>query len=138
MTFAQYHDYCAAWDNLPNGLCYFSGDFINLFQCSSLLITDSGSFIYEWLPSGHPCIYLGNPRRTPEDFMDSFEKGAKKILSTYYMCWNWEEICCQFNNLLRFGLDPMAEKRRKLIPEIFPRLGEASQYIVDYLKAVLV
>lgn len=137
MTLAQYHDYCAAWDNLPNGLCFFSGDVIKLFQESSLLITDSGSFIYEWLPSGQPCIYLGNPRRTPAEFMDSFETGAKKILATYYMSWNWEEICQWFNNLLRFGIDPLAEKRRKLIPEIFPRLGEASQYIVDYLKTVL-
>lgn len=137
MTLRQFHDYCEEWNSLPNGFTYYSGDIINLFRNSSLMIMDSGSFIYEWLPSGNPCIYLGNPRRDSEDFINSFVPGARKILNSYYLCWNWDEIIIQFNNLMCLGYDPKAERRRRLSMEIFPNLGEASRRIIEYLKMAL-
>lgn len=137
MSRAQYRAYVAEWNSLPNGLFVFDGDYIDLFRKSSLLITDSASFILEWLPSGHPCLYLANPRRSEADFLASFEPPARRALLTYTLCWNQAEIDACFTRLLRDGTDPGREARAALSRELFPRLGHAAQYIVDYLATVL-
>ena len=137
MSLERYRAYVAEWDSLPNGLHVFDGDYIDLFRKSSLLITDSASFILEWLPSGHPCLYLGNPRRTEADFLAGFEPPARRVLRRYSLCWNTTEIDACFARLLRDGNDPQREARAALTRELFPNLGRAARSIVNYLEILL-
>jgi hypothetical protein len=52
--------YYKAWDNLPNASLYEGGDYLNLFATSDTMITDSVSFLSEYLYSGNPGLFLTN------------------------------------------------------------------------------
>ena len=113
------------------------GEYIDLFRKSDLMITDSGSFILEWLPTEHPCMYLVNPRRNPKTYLDGFSTTARKALEKYYLCYNKKDIEKYFSLLMFDKQDPMKDERIKLKDEIFINIGSAGQKIVDYLTTLL-
>lgn len=137
MTQEEYLNYFDAWNNLPNGLCVTSGDYINLFRKSSLLITDCCSFISEYLPSKNPCIYLVNPERDKDTYMQSFSCIGKNILDTYYLAYNEQEIQTYFENIIQNNADPKKYDRIKILEENFINIGSAGKFITEYLKNLL-
>lgn len=134
----KYRAWVNEWNELPNGLYVFDDSYIELFRKSDLLITDSGSFIFEWLPTGKPCMYLVNPRRNSDTFLEGFSIQARKILQSYYLCHDEEEITDTFHKLMHIGEDPLKNARYVIEKEIFPEIGTASSKIVDYLEHRLV
>lgn len=137
MTSEEYQNYIHEWDSQPNGMYIFDGEYIDLFRKSDLMITDSGSFILEWLPTEHPCMYLVNPRRNPKTYLDGFSTTARKALEKYYLCYNKKDIEKYFSLLMFDKQDPMKDERIKLKDEIFINIGSAGQKIVDYLTTLL-
>ena len=99
------------------------------------MITDCGSFIGEYFPSGKPCIYLFNPRK--ECQWDAYTPLARRILDTYYIANSMAELKKYVGQLLIDMSDEKLEKRKKLIYEEFPDIGNAGQMIVNYLQDVL-
>lgn len=138
MTSEEYQNYIHEWDSQPNGIYIFDGEYIDLFRKSDLMITDSGSFILEWLPTEHPCMYLVNPRRNSETYLEGFSITARKALEKYYLCHNKSEIKKYFSMIMLEKDDPQKEERIKLKDEIFINIGSASKNIVDYLEKVLI
>lgn len=137
MTAEKYDLYIQEWNSQANGLCLFDGDYIELFKQSSLLITDSGSFIGEWLPSGNPCMYLVNPRRNPKRYMEGFSLMGRKILEQYYLCYTKEDIANYFHILMEEKNDKKKDARMQLQSEIFINIGCAGSKIVEYLHHYL-
>ena len=137
MTAEEYDVYIQEWDNQPNGLYLFDGDYIELFKLSSLLITDSGSFIGEWLPSGNPCLYLVNPRRNPKRYMEGFSFLGRRMLEQYYLCYTKEDIASYFHILMEEQRDEKKASRVQLQSEIFINIGCAGSKIVEYLHHYL-
>lgn len=137
MTPEKYDDYISEWESLPNGAHIFDDTYIDLFRKSDLLITDSGSFIFEWLPTGKPCLYLVNPRRDSDTFLDGFSILAREIMRTYYLCKNKEDVLNWINILLHENNDPKKYARLDTARKIFPDIGNASAKIVQYLKKIL-
>ena len=137
MTYEQYNDYINEWNSQPNGYYEFGGEYIDIFKKSSLMITDSESFIAEYLPSNNPCMYLVKPSRNQATYMDGFSLAARKILEKYYLCHNQEEIEKYFKMIMLEKNDPMKDERIKLKDEIFVNLGCAGQKIVNYLTEIL-
>ncbi len=137
MSHKEFENYINKWESHPNGYYEMGGEYIDLFRKSSLLIQDSESFIAEYLPSGNPCMYLVKPSREQETYMDGFSLSARKILNTYYLCYNQEEIEKYFNMIMFDKNDPMKEERQKVKDEIFINIGSAGQKIVDYLEELL-
>lgn len=133
----EYESYYEQWNSLDNGLCITDGDYIDLFRKSSLLITDCASFIGEYLPSGNPVIYLVNPERDQNTYFESFSNMGKKILVTYYLAHNEDEIQMYFDNIIENNVDPKKEERKKLSEEIFFNVGFAGKYITNYLEKIL-
>ena len=135
MSAAQYQQYLDDWRHLPNGLVV-TDEYIDLFRHSDLLITDSGSFIGEWLPTKKPCLYLVNPERDQATYLDGFSPFAQKILHTYYLCHNWEELTTHFNNILVQKIDPYQDARLKVLENNFINFGHAGEFIVNYLENI--
>lgn len=137
MTTAEYERYIFDWNNLPNGIVIQTGDYIDLFRRSDLMIMDCGSFIGEWLPTGKPCMYLINPERDKTTYMDGFSLLCQKILSKYYLCHNTDEISRFFDLIINQHQDPLKEDRQKLIESVFINIGTAGEYIMKYLENIL-
>lgn len=135
MTPEEYDQYLEKWCSYPNGFYVHDGEYIDLFKASSLLITDSGSFINEYLPSGHPCIYLLNPENPQE--MDNFTTSAQKILRTYYCCSNWEEAEKAFRNIIEKHEDPKRQARLNVAEIELHNIGGASKRIVEHIEHCL-
>ena len=137
MSAQEYQNYINEWDSQANGLYIYDGEYIDLFRKSDLLIQDSGSFIGEWLPTGKPCIYLVNPERNQDTYMDGFSNIGRKILKKYYLAHDKEEIDKYFNMIMFEKQDPMKAERIKLKDEIFINIGCSGQKIVEYLTEIL-
>lgn len=131
-TYEDYLDYIKEWEELPNGICVLQGDYIKFFKESSCMITDCGSFIGEYLPSLHPCIYLFNPRKKKQE--EVYTPLAKKILTTYYIAKTEEELKEYFFTVVFEHKDPKKKARQELLKEEFGNIGHAGEYICDYLR----
>lgn len=135
LTPDEYDAYVAEWDNSPNGICIEDGEYIDLFKASTCLITDCGSFVAEWLPSGNPCIYILNPEKEqPLDFYSTF---GRRVVESYYCCSDWETIEQTFKKVVLEGEDPNKELRAQIVKESYLNVGVAGQYICDYLERQL-
>ena len=132
----EYESYYEQWNSLDNALCITDGDYIDLFRISSLLITDCGSFVGEYLPSGNPVIYLINPERDQNTYFESFSNMGKKILVTYYLAHNEDEIQMYFDNIIKNNVDPKKEERQELCNKVFINIGSSGKYITDYLTKI--
>lgn len=133
----EYNDYIHKWNSFPNAISYFDGDYINLFKISDLLITDSASFIVEWLPSKQPCMYLVNPERDRDTYLEYFSRLARTILEKYYLCYDEQNIAQYFRQIIFDKYDPLREERIKLIDTLFINIGTAGKKIVEYLTRIL-
>ena len=137
MDIEYYENYIKEWDNSNNGIYISDGGYIDLFRKSSCLITDSGSFIAEYLPSENPCIYLINPEK--ENLIENtFNDFAKPIVNSYYLCYNEEDINKYFNEIIINENDYMKDKRLNLIKDSFINIGSAGKIITEYLSDIFV
>ena len=133
MDINYYENYIKEWDNAPNGIYINDGEYIDLFRKSSCLITDSGSFIAEYLASENPCIYLVNPKE--DNLLEKvFSEDTLKILNSYYLAYNQTEIDNYFNEVIINGNDTKKNDRLKQIKNTFINIGSAGKYIKDYIK----
>lgn len=132
MTPEEYDMYIKEWESLPNGILIDDGEYIGLFCASTCLITDCGSFIAEYLPSGHPCIYLLNPEKEfPLDFYSEF---GRKVVESYYCCSDWESIEEYFKQVVLEGKDPNKEQRQQIVKESYLNIGTAGEFICEYIE----
>ena len=137
MDIEYYENYIKEWDNSNNGIYISDGEYIDLFRKSSCLITDSGSFIAEYLPSENPCIYLINPEK--ENLIENtFNDFAKPIVNSYYLCYNEKDINKYFNEIIINENDYMKDKRLNLIKDSFINIGSAGKIITEYLSDIFV
>lgn len=137
MTHEQFSNFCEKWNSMPNGLYFSDENFIDLFRRSDLLITDSGSFIFYWLPTKKPCMYLVNPQIGKENFLMGYTTLARRILEAYYHCYDLEDIEKDFEKFREGKLTIDKKLYDSLLKNLFPFRGSASKRIVHYIKDVL-
>lgn len=83
MTEEEVNRYYSGWGKL--GIKYESGDYLELFGKSKLMITDCGSFLGEYFGTGKPLIHLMSEKSV-------FKNSENPILRTYYRANNLEEL----------------------------------------------
>lgn len=120
--------YIKQWEDI--GQIYLDGGYINIFKTSNLLITDCGSFLTEYLPSGNPVIHLisNKPWATPQSFINSFSA------TYYYKAETKEKLLMMLNSLVILREDPLKNQRIAFAKKI--PLG-ASFKILKYLESIL-
>jgi glycosyltransferase involved in cell wall biosynthesis len=131
MTRQEYEEYECSWRNLSNAIVFDKGGYFDLFVGSDVLITDSGSFLGEYFPTGNPIIWLAakNPAV-------SLNKVGKALATTFYRVSNERELRETFESVVVSGVDPKKEARLNLIEDLFP--GEkksASSRVIDCLRS---
>ncbi len=132
MTKEEYAQYEESWDKLENTRTYLQGTYFDVFKSSDVLITDSSSFLGEYMPTGNPVIWLiaENPNVIPNDV-------GKKITDTYYQARNLQELEQHFTDVVLNGNDYLKEKRLAVMHELFPKTESASQKVKKHLEKAL-
>jgi hypothetical protein len=131
MTRQQYQDYERAWEALPNATVYDSGDYFDIFRSSDAMITDCGSFLAEYLPTGKPLIWL----------VSEYSIGLNRIGDTlepaFYRADDIVAFERAFDEVIRSGHDPLRDVRASKVPLLFPA-GErpSSTAVVEHLRSV--
>jgi len=103
-----------------------SGEYVDTFLSSDILISDVSSMILEYFITGKPIIYLHR--------LDVFNDLGRVLSEGMYWVRNEDELNTTLNMLLS-GEDRLKEKREKIIKEIFycPVEGTANK-IKKHLK----
>lgn len=135
ITIDDYNKYLDDWNNLENGIVYETGEYIELFKRSKCMITDCGSFIGEYLPSTHPCIYILNPRKKNQ--LDAYTSVGRNILETYYIVEDRHNLESTMNQIILKDEDPKYEERVACLNREFGEVGQSGQRICDYIEKEL-
>ena len=132
MTEEEMDNYFAQWESLDNVQICEQGDYFDMFRTSDLMITDSNSFLSEYLPTEKPLIHL-----ISEDSVGHNEYG-QKIIQGYYPARTNEETEQLLDEILYKNNDPLKDKRKEIIENdlVWERDG-AAKGIVKYLEEVI-
>ena len=106
------------------GQVFDSGDYMELFSNSSVMITDSGSFLIEYLLTRRPCIHL-----VSEKFIGN--ETAKQICAGYYNAHNKEEMYSLLNEVIIANNDYKKSERDLIIQSMNLDNNYAAQNIVN-------
>lgn len=129
MTEKELEEYFREWAGISR--VYDQGDYFDLFKSSDLMITDCGSFLAEYLPSGKPLIRLINDRSCALDRLGS------GLSDCFYKVHDNEELKRVFDALVIDGNDPLAACRNEIAATLVDRSEPAARKIVRDLQNVL-
>jgi len=120
MTPDEVKDYYSEWEKI--GLKYESGNYLNLFEQSKMMITDCSSFLGEYFVTGKPLIHLMSGK-------SQFNSSDNPILKTYYRAYNLDEFKTLLNDLP--PNDSMKELRLKTLKESGLKNNSSSKRIIE-------
>jgi hypothetical protein len=116
MEDVEIDNYYNFWSNSDNTDYYGEGDYLDLFKMSDALITDSGSFLAEYLPTGKPVLLLQSKNTV------GYNEFGEQIVQSYYKAKNWEEVNYFIKDVMS-NEDEMIDKRKSLIPLVLPNVS---------------
>lgn len=127
----QVQSYWNEWEKI--GYVCESGNYLDTFMQSKMMITDCGSFQTEYFMTHKPCIYLKSDNGTP------FNPSVQAIVDNYYTAKNPDELSELLNKVLINDEDTMQEQRLN----VYNSLGYGDNYaaeniINDILKTLKV
>jgi hypothetical protein len=132
MTRDEYITYEESWSGLPNAAVYDSGRYFDIFRSSDVLITDCGSFLAEYLPTGAPIIWLASANSV------GFNPVGRSLAEAYYKADSLESLQNVFTRVVMDGHDPLKEVRTRMTNRLFPAVGRAATAVVEELRRQLV
>ena len=130
----EYDAYLDKWDALPNARSIrFSGEYTDAFLTSDAMITDSGSFLSEYLAVNKPTIQLVRNEQ-------EYNSWGKKVISVLYRVPGGDlpSIGLLIQNVILNGDDILSRKRDDFFKEYckleYPLfVNDSSEYIYDYV-----
>lgn len=122
MTKEKANEYFKEWESV--GQICNSGDYLEIFQQSYAMITDSGSFLNEYFMTGMPLIHLMS-----DHFIGN--ESVRKICSSYYTAHNIEELNTLLNDIILNNQDPKLEYRQTLKSELNLDNNYSAQNIIQ-------
>jgi len=127
MTQEEAENYYNEWAKI--GLKYESGDYLELFNKSKLLITDCSSFLGEYFLTENPVIHLISEFATP------YNETINQIIENYYKVKNVEELGILLNYLSKN--DPLKSQRIQALEDLGLKNNYAAENILNDLKEIL-
>lgn len=129
MNEKEINDYWKGWQE--TGKVIESGDYLQMFMESTLMITDCGSFETEYFMSQKPLIHLKRLSATP------FNPAVEKMVSTSYEVTNINELKQALELILIQKQDPNKEKRKQVLKQLGLEDSYAAKNILDEIKNTL-
>jgi hypothetical protein len=102
---SSYELYMQSLHNLPNVIVWKHGDYAALFRYSDAMITDSISFLAEYLATDHPLLFLSREDR------GIMSVAGESIASLHYQGRTMADIQDFIDKKVVKGRDPMRKKR---------------------------
>lgn len=122
--------YYRAWDERQNAVYYQGSDYLNLFQHTSGLITDSGSFLAEYLITEMPVLLLNSGKSV------GYNELGQRIVKAYYLANTSFDIDGFLTGVIKNGNDLLAEERMRLSSLIkIPENDTSAELIVSHIKS---
>lgn len=127
MSHSDWQQYLDDWRHGENTSLSLDGDYFDLFRTSDALITDSGSFLAEYLPTGKPLIRLTRSGSTPlNQFGMSLSAGFCEVQESHQL----EQL---FETVIVRGVNPCAAHQARLMQLLLPYRESAAGVIVTDL-----
>ena len=127
-TKTQIDEYFLEWEKIGT-ISKPTDNYFEQFILSDCLITDSISFLAEYLPLDKPLLHLRNKNQK-----EKFNSLIEKIISSYYQIYSNNELEEIFNNVVLLNNDYLKDKRKENIKLLMIDNKTASYKIVQYLK----
>ena len=127
MSHEEVDAYYAAWEQI--GIARYDGEYMDLFEKSRAMITDCGSFLLEYAPTGMPII-----RPLAADFSLTPSASAQKIFETYYTAHNWDELRAFLDRVIIGGDDFQRPARLKVSNEMGLTGKCAAQKVIEFIE----
>lgn len=127
MTEAEVDRYYREWEQV--GIACYDGGYADLFRRSRALITDSGSFLLEYMAVGQPLIRL-----EPTDFNMRFSPVFRRVLESFYTCRSVDEMLAALKMVVEDRQDPRCDERRAAAREAGLYGNDAAGRISAYLS----
>lgn len=121
----------ADWRAAPNTGIVTGGHYFDLFRSSDALITDSGSFLAEYLPTGRPIL------RLVTDPPAALNAAGRALAEGFYTAGDAPALRETFARVVLHGEDPLAPLRRDLIDRVMPFAQPAADIVHDHLRQSL-
>jgi len=100
-------------------------EYFESFAKATVLVTDISSFLFEFLITGKPIIYVKK-----KEVFNQFGISASRSL---YQCTTVDEVKMQLQQL-REGIDPLADMRQQVLAEDFALSdGHSDERIMDFI-----
>jgi len=132
MSVDEVDQYYQKWDDLPNAKYYFGPDYASMYKNSDAMITDSGSFIAEYLMCNKPGLKLDSDTQRYNDF-------ANLALDCWYRCdgGDFESIEKFINDVVICDNDSLKKQRTEFVNNNLIPKGDltASEIIFNYIKS---
>ena len=129
MAPAEVDRYFAAWGELANGQIIMDGDYMPAFADSDAMITDSGSFLMEFLLTGSPILLLVSPTSA------GYSAFGEELVTKLYRAADVGEIRRFVERVVVGGNDHLRHERAAVTPVIS---GDSGRNVVNYLERMLV
>lgn len=127
MQAADWQAYQDSWTALPNAALFDAGSYWDVFRTSDVMITDSGSFLAEYLPTGQPLIRLERAGAAP---LNSF---GRQLSSGFYRTADAAGLTALFDDVVIGGHDLLAEARARAAALLMPVDRPSAELIVEEL-----
>ena len=128
MTKEAVDSYYSEWERIAD-VCY-DGNYAKWFLDSQAMVTDSNSFLLEYMAVGRPLIHLV-PERTNMIVCEE----ANAVFNTFYVVKNENEMLDAFKLVIENGLDPKREERINAARGSCVLGNNAAMRIVDWLDS---
>lgn len=129
MTRQEVDDCYQAWERI--GITCYDGGYADLFKRSRALVTDSGSFLLEYMTVGKPLIRL-----EPVDFNMRFSPVFARVLDSFYTCRSVDEMKAALKLVVEDRQDPRREERQTAAKAAGLYGNQAAERICAYLSDV--
>lgn len=129
MSKKEVDEYFNRWGEI--GEVFLSGAYVPLFKKSSILITDCGSFLTEYLFTKKPCVHLISKEGA------EFNKSVQKISNSYYQAKNKEELEEILNSLIFEKNDYKKPERQACLEELELGKENSSSKIIEEISKFL-
>ena len=124
MSREDYDEYEARWRRRPNCAVYDGPRYLDLFRTSDGLVTDCGSFLAEYLPTGNPVLRLISQESI------RFNTVGEYLRSGFYEVADAAALRSTFDQVLIRREDPLAPRRAELATLFQPGEGSSAEQIV--------
>ena len=131
MNAREWCAYRRAWRALPNADLFEETPYFDVFRSSDAMITDSGSFLAEYLPTKAVLIRL---ERQDSARLNSF---GQTLAAGLYTASNQVDLEAKFKEVILSGRDSLAQVRAELVPLLVPFVQPAADKIVAELRGLM-